>query len=309
MKEKTSGQKMLLTAGFMAMATLLSKVLGLVRDSLLTAYFGSGLESDAFLTASTIPTTLFDVIIGGVISAAFIPVFNDIMSKKGKDEAMKFVNKFVTLIVCITLFIVVGGIIFRDVLVNIQAPNYTADKHNLAAQLTAIMFPMVIFTGLAFSFVGLLQSFGEYNIPSIISLVSNLAIILYYVVFGKKFGIYDVVMPFDSKIIMPLAYNKIRTYIAGQIYDANDTKETINKNSMVITVDADNQVLISAFDSENGLKVEMLSPSSDPNDGSYGYRNYYNPEEKQFYLYYRFDNGEGWKVVRETLRAESIISK
>ena len=53
----------------------------------------------------------------------------------------------------------------------------------------------------------------------------------------------------------------------------------------------------------------MLSPSSDPNDGSYGYRNYYNPEEKQFYLYYRFDNGEGWKVVRETLRAESIISK
>ena len=129
MKEKTSGQKMLLTAGFMAMATLLSKVLGLVRDSLLTAYFGSGLESDAFLTASTIPTTLFDVIIGGVISAAFIPVFNDIMSKRGKDEAMKFVNKFVTLIVCITLFIVVGGIIFRDVLVNIQAPNYTADKH------------------------------------------------------------------------------------------------------------------------------------------------------------------------------------
>ena len=119
----------------------------------------------------------------------------------------------------------------------------------------------------------------------------------------------DVVMPFDSKIIMPLAYNKIRTYIAGQIYDANDTKETINKNSMVITVDADNQVLISAFDSENGLKVEMLSPSSDPNDGSYGYRNYYNPEEKQFYLYYRFYNGEGWKVVRETLRAESIISK
>ena len=75
-------------------------------------------------------------------------------------------------------------------LCNIQAPNYTADKHDLAAQLTAIMFPMVIFTGLAFSFVGLLQSFGEYNIPSIISLVSNLAIILYYVVFGKKFGIY-----------------------------------------------------------------------------------------------------------------------
>ena len=182
MKEKTSGQKMLLTAGFMAMATLLSKVLGLVRDSLLTAYFGSGLESDAFLTASTIPTTLFDVIIGGVISAAFIPVFNDIMSKKGKDEAMKFVNKFVTLIVCITLFIVVGGIIFRDVLVNIQAPNYTADKHNLAAQLTAIMFPMVIFTGLAFSFVGLLQSLRrvQYSVNNKLYRIWRLYFIMWY---------------------------------------------------------------------------------------------------------------------------------
>ena len=144
----------------MAMATFFVKGTRTLRGGFLTAYFGSGLESDAFLTASTIPTTLFDVIIGGVISAAFIPVFNDIMSKRGKDEAMKFVNKFVTLIVCITLFIVVGGIIFRDVLVNIQAPNYTADIQS-QAQLTAIMFPMVIFTGLAFSFVGLLQSFGD----------------------------------------------------------------------------------------------------------------------------------------------------
>ena len=83
-----------------------------------------------------------------------------------------------------------GGIIFRDVLVNIQAPNYTADKHNLAAQLTAIMFPMVIFTGLAFSFVGLLQSFGEYNIPSIISLVSNLAIILFIMWYSARSSVF-----------------------------------------------------------------------------------------------------------------------
>lgn len=187
---KNAGKKMLLTAVFMAVATLLSKVLGLARDSMLTAYFGSGLESDAFTTASTIPTMFFDVIIGGVISATFIPVFNDIMSKRGKDDAMKFVNKFVTLIVCISVLIVILGILFRDGLVYLQAPKYDAEKHALTAQLVSIMFPMAIFTGLAFSFVGLLQSFGEYNIPSVISLVSNLAIILYYILFGKKFGIY-----------------------------------------------------------------------------------------------------------------------
>lgn len=189
MSNGKKGNGILLTAGFMAIVTLLSKALGLVRDSMLTAYFGSGMVSDAFLTASTIPTTFFDVIIGGVISATFIPVFNDIMSKRGKDDAMKFVNKFVTMIVSITILIVIVGIIFRGALVSLQT-NYTGEKHELAAELTAIMFPMIIFTGLAFSFVGLLQSFGEYRIPALISLVSNAAIILYYLLFGSKFGVY-----------------------------------------------------------------------------------------------------------------------
>ncbi|MCH5210050.1 MAG: murein biosynthesis integral membrane protein MurJ [Oscillospiraceae bacterium] len=189
MSKKETGQKILLTAVFMAVATLLSKVLGQARDSILTAYFGSGVISDAFLTASTIPTTFFDVIIGGVISATFIPVFNDIMSKHGKEEAMKFVNKFVTMIVSISVVIVALGILFRGTLVSIQT-NYVGEKHALTAQLTAIMFPMIIFTGLAFSFVGLLQSFGEYKIPAIISLVSNTAIILYYPLFAKRFGVY-----------------------------------------------------------------------------------------------------------------------
>ena len=190
MSKRDSGKKMLLTAVFMVGATLLSKVLGLARDSLLTAFFGAGIESDAFNTASTIPTTLFDVVIGGVISATFIPVFNSIMAEKGKKDAMGFVNKFVTLIVCITVLISIAGILLREPLVRFMASGYEREKQTLAANLTAIMFPMIIFTGLAFSFVGLLQSFGEYNIPSVISLVSNAAIILYYVTLGKHFGIY-----------------------------------------------------------------------------------------------------------------------
>lgn len=121
-KERSAGKTMILTAGFMAAATLLSKVLGLIRDSMLTAYFGSGMESDAFLTASTIPTTLFDVVIGGVISATFIPVFNDLMEKRGKKAAMDFVNKFVTLVLLASVIITVLGILISSPLVSLQAP-------------------------------------------------------------------------------------------------------------------------------------------------------------------------------------------
>lgn len=189
MKKEISGNKMLMTAGLMAAATLVAKVLGLIRDSLIAAFFATGMQADAFMAASKLPTTLFDMVVGGVISATFIPVFNDILTKENKDSAMKFANKFVTMILMITVIISLLGIIFADPLVNIIAPNYTGEKHDLTVQLTSVMFPMIIFTGLAFSFVGLLQSFGEYNIPSIISLVSNLAIIIYFLLFGKKFGV------------------------------------------------------------------------------------------------------------------------
>lgn len=119
----------------------------------------------------------------------------------------------------------------------------------------------------------------------------------------------DSPMASDSKIIMPLTYNKVRAYIAGKVYNANDTKETISKNAMVITVDADNNVKMSVYDPKSTLKVETLTPSDDPNSGSYGYRNFYDPEEKKFFLYYRFDSGEGWKEVREVLKAESTLSE
>ena len=173
----------------MMAATLLAKALGLVRDSLIGSFFGTGLEADAFITASKAPTTLFDVVIGGVISATFIPVFNKIMSKRGQKEAMDFVNKFVTMVLIATVAISVFGIVFADQIVNFMAPNYAGDKHDLAVRLTSIMFPMIIFTGFAFSFVGFLQSMGEYNVPAIISLVSNAAIIVYFVLFGKKYGV------------------------------------------------------------------------------------------------------------------------
>lgn len=180
---------MLVTAVFMVAATLAAKALGLVRDSLIAASFGTGMVADAFMTASRAPTTLFDMVIGGVISASFIPIFNGVRSEQGEKEARVFMNRFVTMVLLATVVISAAGMIFPNLAVSFLAPNYTGDKYDLTVKLTSIMFPMIIFTGLAFSFVGFLQSMGEYNIPSIISLVSNAAIILYFALFGKKYGI------------------------------------------------------------------------------------------------------------------------
>ncbi len=188
MADKT--KSIIKTAGFMAIATLMAKACGLLREVLIAAYFSTGIEGTAYLTATQLPMTMFDIVIGGVISASFIPIFNDILEKKDKSSAMEFANRFISMIMLICILISVVGIVFGSQLISFIAPEFNLETHDLATKLSAIMFPMIIFTGLAFSFVGILQTFGEFNIPAIMSLISNVAVILYFPLFGKKFGVW-----------------------------------------------------------------------------------------------------------------------
>ncbi|MCD8315022.1 MAG: murein biosynthesis integral membrane protein MurJ [Firmicutes bacterium] len=194
MAKDKGAKSIILAAGFMAAATFAAKALGLIRDMLVAAYFGTGAEADAYMLATKIPTTLFDAVVGGVISASLIPIFSDALKKEEDPayagESRRFSNRFITLVVLVTLIIVTLGIIFADPLVSFMAPDFDAETHSLSVNLTIIMFPMLIFTGFAFSFVGILQSYGEYIIPSIISFVSNVVIILYFLIFGERFGVY-----------------------------------------------------------------------------------------------------------------------
>lgn len=173
----------------MGIIILVSKLLGLFRDTLVANFYGTGMESVAYTAASKLPVTIFDLVIGGVVSAAFIPVFNSVLVKKGKKDAMRFANAYVNLIIIVCTVIAVIGIIFAGPLVSFIAPDIPADAAELAVKLTRIMFPMIIFTGLAFSFVGILQSMGEYNLPALISLVSNFIMVGYLFTLNRFFGI------------------------------------------------------------------------------------------------------------------------
>lgn len=178
------------TVSFMMFATLAAKILGMVRDILLASYYGTGSEAVAFLTASRIPLLFFDIGLGAAIASTFIPVFNQYLQNDGKEKAIEFSNHFVNIVLLITGVLTLLGIIFARQFVNLVAPGLDDNTYLLTVELTKILFPMIIFTGLAFSFVGILQSFNEFNIPASISLVSNIIIIVYFVLFNKVFGIY-----------------------------------------------------------------------------------------------------------------------
>ncbi len=174
----------------MGIIILFSKALGLVRDMLIAGEYGTTVAAQAYETASKLPVTIFDFVLGGVVTAAFIPVYNSLAVKRGKKDALSFAQSYFNLIVLVTVCLSVIGVVFSPALVSFIAPELSAEAATLAASLTRIMFPMVIFVGAAFSFVGFLQSEGEYNIPAVISLVSNLIMVAYLVFLSDKFGVF-----------------------------------------------------------------------------------------------------------------------
>lgn len=180
----------------MMVITLAGKVLGLLRDRLLTINYGSGMEANAFLTASRIPRVFFDTVFASAISASLIPVFSELLRKKGKKEAMDFAGNFITVMGLLCAFLTALGMVFAPQLTAFFADGYDARTAALCAHLTRVMMPTVLFTGVAFSFVGILQSLGEFNVPAAISLVSNLVVICYYYTFNGRFGIEGLAITF-----------------------------------------------------------------------------------------------------------------
>ena len=178
------------TISIVMVITLLGKVLGLLRDRLLAINYGTGMEANAFYTASRIPRVFFDAVFASAIAACFIPVFSQYLTKDGKDKAMRFAGTFLTVMAALTALLTAVGMGFAGPLVELFADGYDEATAALAVDLTRVMFPTVLFTGVAFSFVGILQSLDEFNIPAIISTVSNLVIIVYYFTLNERFGIY-----------------------------------------------------------------------------------------------------------------------
>lgn len=181
---------------YMMMITLVGKLLGMYREILLANNYGVGMEASAFTTASLIPSTFFDAIFASAISSSFIPVFNEYLEKKGKNEAFKFSNSFITLVGIFTLILTIVGIFAAQPLTAWFADGYDAETMELCIKLVRVLFPTILFTGIAYSFVGILQSLDEFGIPAAMSIASNGIIIIYYFFFNKKFGIYGLAVAF-----------------------------------------------------------------------------------------------------------------
>lgn len=175
-------------------ANIISSVAGLIRERLLISYFfdtpASRLSLEAFQVAFQIPDALFQLLVLGALSAAFIPVFTKL---KKVDSKTAFHTASIIMNVVLLVFIAVSAVIFvfaEPLTVLRTGAGFTADQLHVAVHLTRIMLFAQMFFAISNFFSGILQSYQRFIIPAIAPIIYNIGIIIGVALFSHQFGIY-----------------------------------------------------------------------------------------------------------------------
>jgi putative peptidoglycan lipid II flippase len=161
--------------------TLLSRVLGFVRDAVIARVFGAGLATDAFFVAFRLPNLLRRLFAEGAFSQAFVPILAEYKNRRGESETRELVDH-VAGVLALALFIVtLLGVFAAPLIIYISAPGFSADpgKFTLTVELLRITFPYILFISLVSLAGGILNTWGRFSVPALTPVLLNLSFIAF----------------------------------------------------------------------------------------------------------------------------------
>lgn len=169
-------------------ASLLSRVVGVVRDRILAHQFGAGIDLDIYTAAFRIPDFIYNLLIVGALSAGFIPLFLEIYDKD-KKEAWKFTSRVLNLTLIFVGLVSLALYYFTPQLLTILVPGFSAAERITTAELTRIMLLSPVLLGLSAVVSSVLQSIRSFFIYSLAPILYNLGIIFGAIFFVPHFGL------------------------------------------------------------------------------------------------------------------------
>lgn len=175
--------------GIIAIATVISKILGFAREVSIAYKFGSTWQTDAYNIALSIPGLLFAAV-ATAIRTVFIPVFTDVATHRGKEKAMDLANNVINTTLLIAIILIVLGEIFAAPLVHLFARGFEGEVFDLAVDLTRIVLPVMIFYALVGIASGILNALQQFTAPALTGVPYNILIISGVFTIGSIWGIY-----------------------------------------------------------------------------------------------------------------------
>ena len=170
---------LLSSASIFGFFTLISRILGYLRDILIAIFLGASIFADAFFVAFRLPNTFRRLFAEGTFNAAFIPSYTS-SKLKSKQTGKTFADDVLSLLVITLIVIVTLAEIFTPLLVYLIAPGFIADniKFNLAVEFTRITFPFLLFVSLSSFFSAILNSHNKFAVAAAAPIVLNIFLIL-----------------------------------------------------------------------------------------------------------------------------------
>ncbi len=201
-KAKSSG--LLRSSIIVSLMTLLSRVLGMVRDIVVARYFGSNSAADAFFVAFRIPNFLRRLFAEGAFAQAFVPVLSEYRTKRSLDEVKLLVDRTMGALGIVLSGITVFGVIFAPYIMMVFAPGFYNDpyKMELAGELLRITFPYLMLISLTAFCSGILNSYGKFAVPAVTPVFLNISMIAATILMS----------PYFKEPVMALAWG---VFIAG----------------------------------------------------------------------------------------------
>ena len=178
-------------AGVLGAATMLSRIMGMVRDMVVSRLFGAGLYTDAFFAAFQIPNMLRRFFAEGALTAAFVPTFSEWYANKGKEETRALANVCFTLLTLVMATITILGIIFSPQIVHLMFPGFAENPEKLSVTifLNRLMFPYIFFVSLVALCMGILNTLRHFFTPAISTVFLNLSMILSALLLHDRFQV------------------------------------------------------------------------------------------------------------------------
>ncbi|HRH81130.1 MAG TPA: murein biosynthesis integral membrane protein MurJ [Thiobacillaceae bacterium] len=160
--------------------TLLSRVLGFVRDLVIARAFGAGAMTDAFFVAFKLPNLLRRLFAEGAFSQAFVPILAEYKNRRGDDATRLLVSRVATVLFVALACVTALGVLGAPLIVLISAPGFAAtpDKFEMTVSLTRIIFPYILFISLVSLAGGILNTFSRFMLPAFTPVMLNIAMIL-----------------------------------------------------------------------------------------------------------------------------------
>ena len=178
----------------MSVGTVLSRVTGVARLAAIAAAIGIAETrlTDTYNLANTAPNIIYELVLGGILTSVFVPLFVELQEKEGKERAWEIANGIINVATAVLLGVVLIGLIAAPLIANLYSSRLTGDladtQHDALTLLLRLFIPQIVFYGLAATTAGLLNANGRFLPPMYTPILNNLTVIGTFIGFYAVYG-------------------------------------------------------------------------------------------------------------------------